>query len=66
MPPSRTRSPLLVLYLGSEQAVAEAVSRAETAPTVAANPYWNANGVTIEDPDGFRIVLVATPWHSQT
>ena len=24
------------------------------------NPYWNAHGITIEDPDGWRIVLMAT------
>lgn len=25
------------------------------------NPYWLANGITIEDPDGWRIVLVNKP-----
>jgi len=24
------------------------------------NPYWEVNGVTIEDPDGWRIVLQNT------
>jgi hypothetical protein len=25
------------------------------------NPYWLKNGITLEDPDGWRIVLVNTP-----
>lgn len=27
----------------------------------AENPYWRANGVTLEDPDGWRVVLMNTP-----
>jgi GNAT superfamily N-acetyltransferase len=26
------------------------------------NPYWTAHGVTLEDQDGFRVVLVAEQW----
>ena len=25
------------------------------------NPYWEKSGVTIEDPDGWRIVLMNSP-----
>jgi hypothetical protein len=25
------------------------------------NPYWNERGITIEDPDGWRVVLMNTP-----
>jgi hypothetical protein len=32
-------------------------------PVAAANPYWAEHGVTIEDPDGFRVVLVPEPWN---
>ena len=46
---------LLVLYLGDEEAVR---------PVLPANPYWAEHGVTLEDPDGFRVVLVAEPWQS--
>ena len=53
---------LLVLYLGSDAAVAEAVERLGCEPVAPANPYWAANGVTIEDPDGFRVVLVPHAW----
>ena len=24
------------------------------------NPYWNEHGITIEDPDGWHVVLMAT------
>jgi catechol 2,3-dioxygenase-like lactoylglutathione lyase family enzyme len=53
---------LLVLYLGSEHAVEAVVGRIGASPVEPANPYWAANGVTIEDPDGFRIVLVPRAW----
>jgi len=26
------------------------------------NPYWDVNGVTFEDPDGWRIVLQNAGW----
>jgi catechol 2,3-dioxygenase-like lactoylglutathione lyase family enzyme len=55
---------LLVLYLGSPDRVAEAVARAGVAPVEPANPYWGENGVTLEDPDGFRVVLVPEAWRA--
>jgi hypothetical protein len=30
----------------------------------AANPYWDEHGVTVEDPDGFRVVLVPEYWQA--
>ncbi len=53
---------LLVLYLGTDDAVAETLARAGAQPVQPANPYWAANGVTLEDPDGFRVVLVPRSW----
>jgi len=53
---------LLVLYLGTHQAVADALRRAGADPVPAANPYWDEHGVTIVDPDGFRVVLVPETW----
>ena len=53
---------LLVLYLGTQQAVADALRRAGAEPVPAANPYWDEHGVTIVDPDGFRVVLVPETW----
>jgi hypothetical protein len=26
------------------------------------NPYWDRDGVTFEDPDGYRIVLQKAAW----
>jgi len=50
---------LVVLYLESAAAVRETCERAGAQPVVPANPYWRAHGVTIADPDGFHVVLVA-------
>jgi catechol 2,3-dioxygenase-like lactoylglutathione lyase family enzyme len=53
---------LLVLYLGDRAAV-DAVAARLTVPAVApANPYWADHGLTVEDPDGFRVVLVPESW----
>lgn len=53
---------LLVLYIGSEAAAAAVVARVGAEPVEPANPYWAENGVTLEDPDGFRVVLVPRRW----
>ena len=31
-------------------------------PVVSYNPYWDKNGSTFEDPDGYRVVLQNTEW----
>jgi hypothetical protein len=31
-------------------------------PVAAFNPFWDRNGVTFEDPDGYRIVLQNVAW----
>jgi catechol 2,3-dioxygenase-like lactoylglutathione lyase family enzyme len=49
---------LLVFYLGSPDAVSDACERVDAQPVEPANPYWKAHGVTLVDPDGFRVVLV--------
>src|SRR4051794_26022217 len=49
---------LLVLYLGDEQRVREVATRIGADPVAPANPYWAEHGLTFEDPDGFRVVLV--------
>jgi len=53
---------LLVLYLGDEAAVRAVAERLPGDPVAPANPYWAEHGVTFEDPDGFRVVLVPEPW----
>ena len=55
---------LLVLYLGDDQAVRAVVTRVGAEPVRPANPYWAEHGVTFEDPDGFRVVLVPAHWEA--
>lgn len=55
---------LLVLYLPTLDDVRETAAELEAAgvPTVpAANPYWNRWGRVFLDPDGYAIVIAATP-----
>src|SRR4051794_14628553 len=49
---------LLVLYLGDDAAVQTVAARLAVAPIPPTNPYWADHGVTFQDPDGFRVVLV--------
>jgi catechol 2,3-dioxygenase-like lactoylglutathione lyase family enzyme len=53
---------LLVLYVGDDAAVQAIAARIGTEPVTPANPYWAAHGLTFEDPDGFRVVLVPERW----
>ena len=56
---------LLVFYLPDriewEQAVQRMIDRGYS-PTASYNPYWDVNGKTFEDSDGYRIVLQNTAW----
>ncbi|HEY0098982.1 MAG TPA: VOC family protein [Pyrinomonadaceae bacterium] len=60
-PPSRDN--LLVFYIPERAALERVAARlaamgyASVAPE---NPYWHERGVTIEDPDGWRVVLMNT------
>jgi catechol 2,3-dioxygenase-like lactoylglutathione lyase family enzyme len=53
---------LLVLYLGDQGAVQSVAARLGVEPVAPANPYWAQHGLTFEDPDGFRVVLVPERW----
>jgi ribosomal protein S18 acetylase RimI-like enzyme len=57
---------LLVLYVGDEAVVRRILARVATPPVAPANPYWASHGVTVEDPDGFRVVLVPERWTAAT
>lgn len=64
-PPRPTDEDLLVLYLG--EAVDEAlVARLEEhgGRRVGQGPYWDRWGVTVADPDGYRLVLCTRAWTS--
>jgi catechol 2,3-dioxygenase-like lactoylglutathione lyase family enzyme len=55
---------LLVLYVGGEDAVQTILDRVRIDPVAPANPYWGEHGITLEDPDGFRVVLVPEWWRA--
>ncbi|KDA03934.1 MAG: VOC family protein [Hyphomonas oceanitis] len=60
-----TEDNLLVFYLPEADRFAAAVERMRAAgfsPVKAFNAYWDAKGVTFEDPDGYRVVLQNTSW----
>ncbi|GGB47134.1 hypothetical protein GCM10011409_25790 [Lentibacillus populi] len=58
--PAPTEDNLLVFYIPDKAQVDRIVARLfrmgyeEVAPE---NPYWEEKGITIEDPDGWRVVL---------
>lgn len=56
---------LLVFYLPDEQEWQTATNRIEAhgyMPVPSFNPYWDNNGKTYEDPDGYRVVLQNAAW----
>jgi uncharacterized glyoxalase superfamily protein PhnB len=56
---------LLVFYFPQGVAWQAAVDRmraAGFAPVPAFNPYWDREGLTFEDPDGYRVVLQRAAW----
>ena len=58
---------LLVFYLPNANEWKAAVQRMRDAgfePVKAFNPYWDREGATFEDPDGYRIVLQQAAWTS--
>jgi catechol 2,3-dioxygenase-like lactoylglutathione lyase family enzyme len=61
--PTPTEHDLLVLYLG-EPVDDALVGRLEAAggTRVDQGPYWNRWGVSVRDPDGYRLVLSSREW----
>jgi catechol 2,3-dioxygenase-like lactoylglutathione lyase family enzyme len=60
-----TADNLLVFYFPDAEQWGAAVQRMRTAgfePVRAFNPYWDRDGATFEDPDGYRIVLQRASW----
>ena len=60
-----TQDNLAVLYLPDPDDWQTAVTRMEQAgyrPVPAFNPYWDRQGRTFEDPDGYRVVLQNAAW----
>jgi catechol 2,3-dioxygenase-like lactoylglutathione lyase family enzyme len=62
--PTPTVEDLFVLYLGGpvdESLVARLVASGGTRVSNH-NPYWDEFGVTVEDPDGYQLVLSTRTW----
>lgn len=62
-----TKDSLLVFYLPDAREWEAAVARMKAAgfsPVHSFNPYWDRDGITFEDPDGYRIVFQKTAWQA--
>jgi catechol 2,3-dioxygenase-like lactoylglutathione lyase family enzyme len=60
-----SRDNLLVFYLPEREDWVRAVGRMREAgfePVRSHNPYWDEDGVTFEDADGYRVVLQNAAW----
>lgn len=63
--PSPSDEDLLVLYFPDKTLWGEACSRMDRAGFARVssfNPYWDKNGVTFQDHDGYRIVIQNQQW----
>ena len=61
--PAPTHDNLLVLYIPDKAAIDALVARLGAmgyTPVPPENPYWEQHGITIPDPDGWRVVLMNT------
>lgn len=64
-PPSQDN--LLVFYLPDREEWQAAIDRMTSAghiPVASLNPFWDLQGRTFEDPDGYRVVLQNASWPS--
>jgi catechol 2,3-dioxygenase-like lactoylglutathione lyase family enzyme len=64
-PPAPTAEHLLVFYYPERAAWEAAVARMQAggySPVPAHNPYWDRQGLTFADPDGYRVVLQQAAW----
>ena len=62
--PAPSKDNLLVLYIPEEAAKNAIENRLKSQGYLAVapeNPYWQEKGITFEDPDGWRVVLMGTP-----
>ena len=59
LPPSSDH--LIVFYIITESVYHNLISRLEGCgyfPVAAGNPHWDKDGITFQDPDGWRVVLM--------
>lgn len=60
-----TQDHLITFYLPDRDSWQEAVTRLRAQgyePVLSYNPYWDQQGLTFEDPDGYRVVLQNAQW----
>ncbi|MGW7612512.1 VOC family protein [Streptomyces sp. NPDC054766] len=64
--PRPTPEDLLVIYLGEPvpDSLVERLEQHGGRRVAAHNPYWDTWGVTLQDPDGYRLVLSSRNWSS--
>ncbi|GAA2747076.1 VOC family protein [Kitasatospora cinereorecta] len=64
--PTPTVDDLFVLYLAGpvEDALVDRLIAAGGTRVPAHNAYWDQYGVTVADPDGYRLVLCSRSWNS--
>lgn len=63
--PSPTEEDLLVLYYPDKaewEQVCDRMRAAGFSVATAFNPYWDVNGITFVDPDGYRVVIQNRAW----
>ncbi|MFF6784201.1 VOC family protein [Streptomyces sp. NPDC012510] len=62
--PTPTVDDLFVLYLGApvDETLTDRLVAAGGRRVPAHNPYWDEHGVTVADPDGYRLVLCSRTW----
>lgn len=62
-----TQDNLIVFYLPERSEWQQTIERMNAAgykSVKSYNPYWDNQGVTFEDPDGYRVVLQNDAWES--
>lgn len=64
--PAPTEDDLLVLYLSApvDEELVERMVREGGERVEARNGYWETWGVTVRDPDGYRVVLCVRGWEN--
>ena len=64
--PTPTVDDLFVVYLGApvDDSLVDRLLATGGTRVPAHNPYWDRHGVTIADPDGYRLVLCSRSWRS--
>ncbi|MEV7617476.1 VOC family protein [Streptomyces sp. NPDC089799] len=62
--PTPTVDDLFVVYLGEQpdEALIDLLTAHGGTRVPSHNPYWDEYGVTVEDPDGYRLVLCSRTW----